>query len=303
MAVLDPFMAPQNKARVPSDVPFPSSAITMTFQGTVTPNTSGNFALLFKPQCGVPGAWNEYITTLADNTYTAANGFLQVGGGPSGGVRTDYIPAAAITKVRVVGAGIKCWYIGKESDRSGYYVSAFLPRGTTRDGVVIRQGYSEDQLKETPYRTTCGNKATPECIWVPRDDTDFDYMGALDIRETSVCVIAGFGLPNANCIKWEIIVHAEYIPDPTVAGYRMLSTDVSLASRTDASMILGQITNKNPSYVASPESGYSLFGDISAISGETAYHSWYDKTVDYISKNLTVGDAIDLGASAINMFL
>lgn len=261
-AVLDPFDAPHG-ARVPSEVPFPSATVTMTFTGLVTPNASGNFMLMLQPQGGTIG-WTEFVIVQAGAAFNAGTGFMSDVDPVGIGLRTNYLPAGMALKYRTVGAAIKCFYVGKENDRAGYYGCAFLPKAATREvNGAIRRGYTEDQLREAQYSLICSNKTIPEVLYVPRDDIDFDYMNADVVRESSVAVIEGFGLPNTPCIKWEAVIHAEFIPDPTAVNAKLLSTSVSLANKGDASTILGGLTAAAPGYIVSPDSGKGLFDDFS----------------------------------------
>jgi len=287
--VLDPFYAPANKARVPSEVPFPSASVTMTYTGLITPNASGNFMAMLCPQRG-DSASGRFVATLAAPDFTIDTAFVSAQAATQFGYRTDYLAAGLGLRIRTVGAGIKAWYVGKDNDRSGYFCSAFLPKAATRLGNgYVCAGYTEDQLREAQYCTTSSNKTVAEVIYVPRDDVDFDYMAMDGNRETSVCVIQGFGFPATACIKWEAVIHCEFIPDPTAAGARLLSTDISTVDKAEAAAVLGSVIQDVPQYVASPEDSSNLWDTISRVGRsalDESIHIVGGIARDYVSKSL-----------------
>jgi hypothetical protein len=269
--VLDPFYAQENKGRVPSIMPFPTASITMKYTGTLTPNASGNFAVVLLPQFGTD--LTPFVHTLAADTLNANEAipwsvaFNAVG---TQGRRTDYLADAIYSSIRCVGAGLRVWYVGKDVDRSGYFHSTFMPRAPTIDTNRVVRAYSEDVHREAQYTMMCSNKQVAECVWVPRDDTDYNFIGIGGTRNTSHCLIQGYGLPlNPNCIKWEVILHMEYLPDPTAANARLLSTDISYASKEDASKIIAGVLQEAPHYVASPNTGKDLFSSLKRIGNKS----------------------------------
>lgn len=179
------------------------------------------------------------------------------------GRRNEMLPAG-ILRIRTVGAGIRASYIGSTINRKGYFGAAFIPRAATRGGGKAADGttdmaplsthtsFSEDMLKESQHSHIYQDTTeTAEVVYLPREDIDYDFLPFSDFRETSISTICGWGLPSEqNCIRWEAIIHVEFIPDPTLAQTRFLSTGISKGSRSAAADVLHSEIEVNPQSVA-----------------------------------------------------
>jgi len=258
-AVLDPFYAPSDAARIPTSLPLKTACVTLTYSGIVTTNASGNFQLFFQPQTGINGNWNQYLVILNDASLTSANNFLQdVAVNPTiVGLYSDMLNADVALKVRTVGAGLRCYYIGTEQTRQGYYVSAIYQTPAPKDaanGNKLRQGYNEMSLKQAPFSNELANRENPEVIYIPREDVDLDFYDFGAARQTSHSVIAGYAFPaNASCIRYEMKIHLEYIVNTNTAVGKLIPMAESEANPEQASSIMNDVSKLVPEFPTSSD--------------------------------------------------
>jgi hypothetical protein len=265
--VLDPQFAPPS--RIPTNFGYPSSVIKLEYEVMITPNASGNFCAILNAGAGNSTTTDyKFLQLFNADWYTSANNYGSTSATTASNGHfsyTDKLKATDVSKLRVVGASMRAYFVGNYQDASGYFVSAFLPhpviRGVLPSGVTgtatsyaIYSGYSEENLKNEYYNSTYPVGSPAESIWIPRDDTDLDYVNHGTLKETSQCVISGFGLPNKSCVKLGITIHMEYIP--TVTNW--ISDQQTVQADPRAMAIVGNMRHTNPQYFTSPASNKSL---------------------------------------------
>jgi len=291
--LIDPIVQTRS-ARIPAYVPFPTAVTTIRLLTTFTANASGNFAVQFHPQMGTDAAFSQYLHILNNDSYNVGNNWIQNVTATSIFTRSMKITALQAFKLRVVGAGLTVRYTGALQAAAGTIYSAFVPKGATRGsalGVVdnggagfaqgLYYGFSPTALENQDYHHSelVAAGKTASCIWIPREDIDFDFMDYAAGRETSMCVIAGLGLPPGATMTAQIVIHYEMVPDPS---------DTVLETNTVAAVpgVMEQVANTinhNKAYVTSPEDGSPLGEALAGVFAQSVDYV-VDKASDLMGK-------------------
>lgn len=291
-AVMDPCMA--QPCRIPSAFAYPSAILKSSISGNVKTNRNGFAQLVFNPQ---EGGSVLFIYNADDFN----DGGVQTTDATINANMLGRLKPAEVAKHRVVGASIKIRYIGTKDAQSGTITSTFLPHAPTS----LKQTFTKEQLHEAFHTSEYGVEKEIECIWIPREDIDLDYMPknaggtAFVGRNTSSCV-----LHIAECVDpenvneqgqsftWTVTILTEYIPEITNYLSQVGTADPDLR----ATQVVQQVVNANPTYVTSPASGNNVAKSVT----ESFLDAAWDAGSSYLAnKASSVAESFLMDISAI----
>lgn len=210
LSLLHPFI--HTNAKVPSELPIPSTTASLKYNFSLRPNATGKFLIVLDPFTNVISTCvldsltgSDIVTPVFTNTVCDHN-------------------SSIIDMWRLVSCELKVTYTGQIQQLSGFMTGTVTSNLNASDNKDFMNFTSIEDIAE---KLTVTPIEGIRLVYIPRDPAMLDFQKSSDYSATGVAncvrkhlmIIYGDALPNVTCLRIDYVRNIEYVSRTSIREY------------------------------------------------------------------------------------